>query len=256
MPLVTQISFALATYSDPLKWHRYLQIHAAHGYLIDQFLNSSSNQRTDQYGGSIENRCRLLFEIVTAVAEVVGVGKIGVRLSPHAPGTITYNGCTDVDPDALYTCAVSGLDTMGVAYLLISEPRWSSANDKLVEKDPGFDMDLVNAVKFRKHFRGVLIAAGGFTPKTARETVEAGLCDAVGFGRWFISNPDLPARIRTGEPLNRYDRKTFYAHGDGGYTDYPSSLEVAMGKGGGKYTQVDQAKIGKSLGGPVLPSKF
>ena len=235
--------------------HRCLQVHAAHGYLIDQFLNSDSNKRTDAYGGSVANRCRLLHEVVAAVCAAVGRGRCGVRLSPHSKGTMTYQGCTDADPDTLYTYAIRGLDQLGVAYLLLSEPRWTGTRDNLVEADPGFDMDVVNAVKYRSHFSGVLIAAGGFTPASARQTLARGVCDAIGFGRWFIANPDLPDRLRSGEPLNRYERKTFYAYDEHGYTDYPTSLEVAMGLTRG-YSTVEQSKIGKTLGGPVLPSKF
>jgi N-ethylmaleimide reductase len=96
-----------------------------------------------------------------------------------------------------------------------------------------------------------LIAAGGFTPASAQQAIADGHCDAIGFGRWFISNPDLPERLRTGEPLNRYNRKTFYAYSDEGYTDYPTAGEVALGKGS-QYTQVDQSKIGSTLAASKL----
>ena len=227
-----------------------LEIHAAHGYLIDQFLNSGSNQRTDKYGGSIENRCRLLFEVLDAVSKAVGPGKCAVRLSPHAPGTKTYSDCTDPNPDALYEYAIKGINQFPLAYLLLTEPRWDSSRDDMVENDPGFNMPVVNGPKFRQHYQGTLILAGGFTPKSAQEAVESGMCDAIAFGRWFISNPDLPARLKNGIPLNRYNRKTFYAYSNVGYTDDPTAEEVGMGET--KYTQIEQDKIGKSLASAKL----
>ena len=227
-----------------------VEVHAAHGYLIDQFLNSGSNQRTDKYGGSIENRCRLLFEVLDAVSKAVGPGKCAVRLSPHAPGTKTYSDCTDPNPDALYEYAIKGINQFPLAYLLLTEPRWDSSRDDMVENDPGFNMPVVNGPKFRQHYQGTLILAGGFTPKSAQEAVESGMCDAIAFGRWFISNPDLPARLKNGIPLNRYNRKTFYAYSNVGYTDYPTAEEVGMGET--KYTQIEQDKIGKSLASAKL----
>ena len=176
-----------------------VEVHAAHGYLIDQFLNNGVNRRTDRYGGSCENRCRLLCEVVEAVLGVWGDGTVGVRVSPHdAPnGGNTFYGCTDSEPDAVYSHAIRALNNYPLAYLLVTEPRWVGKHDGNPEKDPGFRMPLVNLQKYRSLFQGVMIGAGGFTPATSYEAcMEAHGYDAIAFGRWFISNPDLPERLR------------------------------------------------------------
>ena len=222
-----------------------VEIHAAHGYLIDQFLNDGVNKRTDEYGGSVENRCRLLQEVVEAVVSIWSEGTVGVRLSPHdAPnGGITYYGCKDSNPDAIYSHAIGLLNQYPLAYLLITEPRWVGKYDSSPESDPGFQMPLINLRKYRSLFDGIMIGAGGFTPATSYDasTKNDGY-DAIAFGRWFISNPDLPERLRAwhdyesrqrnGTPLppllNRYERDTFYTSGPDGYIDYPSLQHEAQ----------------------------
>mmetsp|Transcript_101103 Transcript_101103/g.286565 ORF Transcript_101103/g.286565 Transcript_101103/m.286565 type:complete len:421 (-) Transcript_101103:115-1377(-) len=227
-----------------------VELHAAHGYLIDQFIQDGVNRRTDKYGGSVENRCRLLFEVVEGLCEVMGAGRVGVRLSPttlvNGRQNQVYFGATCSDPDEVYARAVAGLNAFPLAYLLLSEPRWSGLGDEDPGTDAGFAQPLSNA-KYRSIYRGTLMAAGGFTPKTAADAVAAGTYDLVAFGRWFISNPDLPERIRAGAPLNVYDRSTFYdpAAGASGYTDYPDTAGTVGVQG--KYALMEQSKIGASL---------
>lgn len=191
-----------------------VEIHGANGYLLDQFLQDGSNQRTDPYGGSIENRIRLLMEVVGAVMGVWGEGRVGVRLSPYG----TYNDMHDSDPLALFTHVIRSLDNRGLAYLHLIEPRASLAS----EKDGAVEGAPHSAGLFRRLFRGPFISAGGHTPESAQAIIESGLADAVAFGRLFIANPDLPERVRRGAVLNRYDRTTFYGGDANGYTDYPS----------------------------------
>lgn len=191
-----------------------VEIHGANGYLLDQFLQDGSNQRTDPYGGSIENRIRLLMEVVGAVMGVWGEGRVGVRLSPYG----TYNDMHDSDPLALFTHVIRSLDNRGLAYLHLIEPRASLAS----EKDGAMEGAPHSAGLFRRLFRGPFISAGGHTPESAQAIIESGLADAVAFGRLFIANPDLPERVRRGAVLNRYDRTTFYGGDANGYTDYPS----------------------------------
>jgi N-ethylmaleimide reductase len=184
---------------------------------LDQFLQDGSNKRTDQYGGSIENRARLLLEVVDAVTGVWGSGRVGVRLSPYG----TFNDVSDSDPVALFSYVLSQLSARSIAFVDLIEPRASAAGsrDTVLEGRPDV------ADLFRSIFTGVLISAGGYTPDSAAESVEAGKADAVSFGRLFIANPDLPNRIAAHAPLNRYDRGTFYGGGEKGYTDYPKLAE-------------------------------
>ena len=196
-----------------------VEVHGANGYLLDQVLQDGSNKRTDRYGGSIENRARLLLEVVDAVIDVWGAGRVGVRLSPYG----TFNDMKDSDPEALFTYAMQQLDARKIAFLDLIEPRSSAAggSDAANEAAPS------TATLFRKTFKGVLISAGGFKPDMAKETVESGQADAVAFGRYFISNPDLPERIRQNAPLTPYNRATFYGGEEIGYTDYPFLKEKA-----------------------------
>lgn len=232
-----------------------VELHAAHGYLIDQFLQDGVNKRTDRYGGSVENRCRLLVELVGDLCKVVGRGRVSVRLSPTTIDPTTgrqnqiYYAATSSDPDTTYSHAVSQLNDFPLAYLLLSEPRWTGKQDGDPQSDTGFRTPLTNA-KFRYIYKGTLMAAGGFTPQTAADAVEAGTYDLVAFGRWFIANPDLPARIKAGSALNVYDRSTFYSTtiqggGEDGYTDYPD--QAATCGVAGKYPLMEQAQIGQSL---------
>ena len=190
-----------------------VEIHGANGYLIEQFLQSHTNLRTDQYGGSIENRARLLLEITQAAIGVWGANRVGVRLSPYG----IANGSGEADPMPLYTHVVKSLNPLGLAYLHFIEPRSSGAGRAEVNHQ-----NVPSAmVLFRPIWRGVLITAGGFTGETADAAIAAGHADAIAFGRIFISNPDLPRRLREGFPLTPYNRATFYGGEEAGYTDYP-----------------------------------
>lgn len=187
------------------------EIHSANGYLLDQFLQDGSNHRTDAYGGSIENRARLLLEVVVAVSSVWGGNRTAVRIAPSG----TWNGMSDSNPPALFAYVAQQLNRFDLAYLHIVEPR-IKGNIEIAEGQAP-----VAAQQLRKIFIGKIIAAGGFQPDTAEAVVRSGDADAVAFGRLFVSNPDLPKRIQLGLPLNRYDRDTFYTFDAHGYTDYP-----------------------------------
>jgi N-ethylmaleimide reductase len=190
-----------------------VEIHGANGYLIEQFLQSNSNLRTDRYGGSIEHRARLLLEITRAAIEVWGADRVGVRLSPYG----IANGSGEADPMPLYTHVVEALNPFGLAYLHFIEPRSSGAGRAEVNWQ-----NVPSAmVLFRPVWKGVLISAGGFSGEAAEAAIAGGHADAIAFGRIFISNPDLPRRLREGLPLTPYNRATFYGGEEAGYTDYP-----------------------------------
>ncbi len=193
-----------------------VEIHSANGYLLEQFMQSRSNQRTDDYGGSLENRCRLPLDITRAVCDVIGADRVGIRLSPFG----VANDSGEADPMPLYTYIIGQLNTMGLAYLHLIEPRASGAGAREVDHQ-----DVPSACElFRSSWSGPLITAGNFTGDTAAQVVSRGLADAVAFGRHFISNPDLPARIRANGPITPYNRATFYGGGAEGYTDYPTMV--------------------------------
>lgn len=189
-----------------------VEVHGANGYLLDQFLQDGSNVRTDQYGGSIENRARLLLEVVDNVIEVWGKGRVGVRLSPYN----AFNGMKDSDPLKLFSYVLSELDVRGIAFVDLIEPRAALAG----MQEEKLDDTPLTATMFRNVFNTILISSGGHTPDSAYEYTENNLADAVAFGRHFISNPDLPERIRESAPLTPYDRDTFYGGDKKGYTDY------------------------------------
>ncbi|WP_354701650.1 N-ethylmaleimide reductase [Paraconexibacter sp. AEG42_29] len=194
-----------------------VEVHGANGYLIQQFLEPHSNQRTDDYGGTIANRARFLLEVVDAVAGVVGPDRVGVRLSPYNTANDGYAGTEGTLE--LYTHVLAELASRGLAYLHLVEPRGHRD-----EPSPsGIDSA---AALLRPLWPGTLIVAGGFTPASGGEIVARGDADAVAFGRTFIANPDLPERIRTGAELNPYDRSTFYGGDHRGYTDYPTLTEA------------------------------
>lgn len=191
-----------------------VEIHAANGYLLEQFLQSRSNQRTDEYGGSIENRCRLVLEVARAVSVVYGANRVGIRLSPFG----VANGSGEDEPLPLYTHLIERLAHLNLAYLHLIEPRASGAGQAEVDhQNVPFASEL-----FRPHWPNVLIAAGNYRPYTAAAAIAAGRADAVAFGRLFIANPDLPERARLGVDLNTYNRATFYGGGAEGYLDYPA----------------------------------
>ncbi|WP_459572944.1 alkene reductase [Cupriavidus sp. 8B] len=190
-----------------------VELHGANGYLIEQFLHSRSNRRTDSYGGSIENRARLLLEVTVALIEIWGADRVGVRLSPFG----TYNDVGDDDPIALYSYVLTQLDELDIAYAHLIEARDGA----------GMEIDAPQAVdRLRPFWHKTLILAGGFTAESADDAIRSGRADAVAFGRQFIANPDLPHRLKAGASLNAYDRSTFYGEGAAGYIDYPA-LETA-----------------------------
>jgi N-ethylmaleimide reductase len=188
-----------------------VEIHSANGYLLDQFLQDGSNKRTDAYGGPVENRARLLLEVTNAVISVWGKERVAVRLGPNS----IFNGMSDSNPDVTFGYAADELRKLGIAYLHLIEPR---IDGNVAIKD---GLPPVAAAQMKKIFKGTVMAAGGFEADTAEEIIEKGDADLVAFGRHFISNPDLPKRIREGLPLNPYDRDTFYGGNARGYTDYP-----------------------------------
>jgi N-ethylmaleimide reductase len=195
-----------------------VEIHGANGYLLEQFLQSHTNLRSDQYGGGMENRARLLMEITLAAIDVWGADRVGVRLSPYG----VANGSGEADPMPLYTYVVEALNPLGLAYLHFIEPRSSGAGRAEVNHQ-----NVPSAmVLFRPIWKGVLITAGGFTGETAEAAIAEGHADAVAFGRIFISNPDLPRRLSEGFPLTPYSRATFYGGEEKGYTDYPAYGEL------------------------------
>jgi N-ethylmaleimide reductase len=196
-----------------------VEIHGANGYLIEQFLQSRSNLRTDRYGGSIENRVRFLLEVTQAAIDVWGANRVGVRLSPYG----VANGSGEPDPMPLYTHAIQSLNPLGLAYLHFIEPRSSGAGRAEVNWQ-----NVPSAmVLFRPICKGVLVTAGGFTGEAAEAAIAQGHADAIAFGRIFISNPDLPRRLQLGFPLTPYNRATFYGGDVAGYTDYPVYDELA-----------------------------
>jgi N-ethylmaleimide reductase len=196
-----------------------VEIHGANGYLIEQFLQSRSNLRTDRYGGSIENRVRFLLEVTQAAIDVWGANRVGVRLSPYG----VANGSGEPDPMPLYTHAIQQLNPLGLAYLHFIEPRSSGAGRAEVNWQ-----NVPSAmVLFRPIWKGVLVTAGGFTGEAAEAAIAQGHADAIAFGRIFISNPDLPRRLQLGFPLTPYNRATFYGGDVAGYTDYPVYDELA-----------------------------
>lgn len=200
-----------------------VEIHGANGYLLEQFLQSRSNVRTDAYGGSVENRCRLHLEIGAAVAREIGADRTGIRLSPWG----IANDSGEADPLPLYTHLVRELARLNLVYLHLVEPRASGTGkaDIVREGQPSA------AETFRPLWPNVLIDAGGFDRVGALQAVEQGRADAVAFGRYFISNPDLPRRLQIGAPLTPYHRPTFYGGGAEGYTDYPTLAQQAAAAG-------------------------
>ena len=191
-----------------------VQLHAANGYLIDQFLRDNSNFRDDAYGGSIDNRTRLLDEVTRAIVEVVGAGRTGVRLSPNGDS----QGVNDSQPVALFTAAAAKLDAIGIAFLELREPP----------ADGSFGRSDVPAVSpdIRTVFRHPLVLNSDYTAERAQAALDGGVADAIAFGRAFLANPDLPHRLAGDLPLNPDDMATWYGGGAEGYTDYPVAGET------------------------------
>jgi 2,4-dienoyl-CoA reductase-like NADH-dependent reductase (Old Yellow Enzyme family) len=188
-----------------------VQIHAANGYLIDQFLRDNANFRTDAYGGSVENRIRLLREVTERVISVAGAGRTAVRLSPNGDS----QGVDDSDAPGLFVPAAKMLSDLGIAFLELREPGpdGTFGNTDVPRLSP----------EIRKVFTGPLVVNSDYDSREkAQAVLDAGTADAVAFGRTFISNPDLPERLRTGAPLADDDMKTWYSQGPEGYIDYPA----------------------------------
>ena len=191
-----------------------VEIHAANGYLLDEFIQSGTNQRTDAYGGSVENRARLLFEITETLIRIWGPDRIGVRLSPMGK----MNDISDDQPEATFSHIAERLSDYRIAYLHVVNPAMEQMQSGK-EPDPRA-LRMVEMI--RKMFKGTLILAGGFEADTAARWLREGKADLIAFGRKFLANPDLPERLRHGAAFNPDDPTTYYGGGEKGYTDYPS----------------------------------
>lgn len=195
-----------------------VEIHAANGYLVDQFLRSGSNQRTDAYGGSIENRARFLFEVVDAVTAGAGAGRVGIRLSPVTPA----NDASDPDPQPLFEHIARGLASRGLAFIHVIEGATGGPRDYR-QGEHDFDYAAFKAAYRDAGGTGAWIVNNGYDAALAKQAVESGAADLVAFGKLYIANPDLVERLKKGLPLNEPDKATFYGGGAKGYTDYPSA---------------------------------
>lgn len=194
-----------------------VEVHGANGYLIDQFINSNTNLRTDAYGGPIESRARFLMEVVEAVSQIWGPDRVGVRLSPLGQ----LNDISDGDPEATFGYIAQALSDFRFAYLHIVNPTAAA-----IEKGVAPDARAQRMVALiRQKYRGTLMVAGGFDRASAEEWLEQGKADLIAFGRKFLANPDLPERFQAMEPLNVDDPSTYYGGGPKGYTDYPSLVQ-------------------------------
>ena len=192
-----------------------VEIHCANGYLVNQFISAQSNQREDEYGGSLSNRLRFLQEVVQAVAEVVGADHLGVRFAPLFESTEqdrVYMGLVEDDPHTTYIAAIKVLEDAGIAYLSIAEADW----DHAPELPDSFRQDV------RQTFSGRIIYAGRYTAERGARLLDSGLADLIAFGRPFIANPDLPERMANDWPLNPVDPSSMYGGTEKGYIDYPA----------------------------------
>lgn len=190
-----------------------VEIHGANGYLLDQFLRDGTNKRTDEYGGSIENRARLMLEVTAAIVAEIGAERTGIRLSPVTPA----NDASDSNPQPVFNYVVEQLDRLNLVYIHVIEG--ATGGDR--NFGAGFDYEAL-----RKCFRNTWIVNNGYTLETAQQVLAEKRADLVAFGRPFISNPDLVERLRRNAPLSPLDRATLYGGGAKGYTDYPA-LEAA-----------------------------
>lgn len=198
-----------------------VEIHGANGYLIEQFLKDQVNNRSDEYGGSLENRCRFALEVVEAVSSEIGGNRVGVRLSPYTD----FNEAVDSDPDTLGLYMAKALNRFNIAYLHVIEPR--VVGGSVVVEGP--DAEVVDKLlTIRKAFDNTFIAAGGYDRAKGNRAVDQNITDLIAYGRLFLANPDLPRRFELDAPLNKYDRNTFYTSDPVvGYTDYPFLEEAA-----------------------------
>lgn len=201
-----------------------IEIHGAHGYLIDQFLKDGINDRTDEYGGSMANRCKFLIQVVQAVTAAIGAERVAVRISP----AIDHLDAYDSDPLALGLAVVEKINKLqqdvgeNLAYLHVTQPRYT-AYGQTESGRPGREEEEAHLMRtLRRAYHGSFMCSGGFTRKLGIQAVAEGDADLVSYGRLFIANPDLVQRLKYDAPLNKYNRKTFYTHDPiVGYTDYP-----------------------------------
>jgi N-ethylmaleimide reductase len=225
-----------------------VELHGAFGYLPHQFLVDAANQRTDEYGGSIENRARFVIEVMERLVGVWGAGRVGIRLSP----TLAYNGMVDSDPLALFSYLIDKLNALPLAYLHLMRATPDAA------RFPSWPRDTV--ATFGPLFRGPIIVNGGYDRDAAEAVLEAGAAQAVSFGAPFVANPDLVHRLAVGAPLAAGDRSTFYGGGEKGYVDYPAlradTKAVAKGYWLVLASVGDPAQFGKyvAVAGPTLAS--
>jgi N-ethylmaleimide reductase len=223
---VPQIKDVVALYAEAAKnalsaGFDGVEIHAANGYLVNQFISAHANHRDDEYGGSLQNRLRFLREIVDAVAEIVGPDRLGVRFTPLFTSTDedrVYIGFVEEDPHQTYIEAIKVLEDAGIAYVSIAEADWPNAPD----------LPAAFRREVRHVFSGRIIYAGLYTAERGVRLVDAGLADLIAFGRPFVANPDLPQRIAHGWPLNVVDPATLYGGTAKGYTDYPTHSETEL----------------------------
>jgi N-ethylmaleimide reductase len=190
-----------------------VEIHGANGYLLDQFAKDGTNKRTDAYGGSIENRARLMLEVAEAVAKEIGAARTGIRISPVTPA----NDVSDSHPQPLFDHIVERLNALKLVYIHVVEGATGGPRDVAP-----FDY-----ASLRKRFKGAYIANNGYSFDLASQVLDAGAADLIAFGKLYIANPDLVERLKKGAPLNEPDRTTFYGGGAKGYTDYPT-LDAAL----------------------------
>jgi len=200
-----------------------VEIHGANGYLLDQFMRDGINDRTDQYGGSIENRTRLTFEVVEAVTKEIGAGRTAIRLSPVTPSNDSY----DSNPQAVFTHVVEGLAKYDLAYIHIVEGQTGGERDYKEGTNPSFDYAALRAAYEKAGGKASWMVNNGYDRDLAIAAAETGRADLVAFGKPFIANPDLVERLRKNLPLNAGDQATFYGGGAKGYTDYPLIDKVA-----------------------------
>ena len=206
--------YALATRNALAAGFDGVQIHAANGYLIDEFLRDGANLRDDAYGGSAENRIRLLRDVAERVISIAGAGRTSVRLSPNGES----QGVDDSDPATVFVLAAKALSDLGIGFLELREPGPDGTFGKT-------DVPKLSPA-IRKVFDGVLVLNSDYTTAAqAQEAIDSGVADAIAFGRTFLANPDLVERLRTDAPLNADNPRTWYSQGPEGYVDYPALAE-------------------------------
>ena len=185
-----------------------IEIHSANGYLLDEFLRDGTNKRTDNYGGSVENRARFLLEVTDALISVCGANRVGIRLSPSG----TFNDMSDSNPEATFVYLLKQLNPLGLAYVHIVDA---------LEGDIRHGANVIKLETLRAAYKGTLIVCGGYDQARAEDAIEKGLADAVAFGQLYIANPDLAERFKLNATLNIPDASSFYGGTEKGYTDYP-----------------------------------